>query len=71
LRHARDENPLNLKGASFPRLTDAIRMKTIGEAVDRGLFKPGDGGAARARVGSYCVTKLDGSSGVGEGAGDE
>jgi glycosyltransferase involved in cell wall biosynthesis len=33
------------------------KLKLIPEAVDHGLFKPGDAGAARARVASYGITK--------------
>ena len=36
---------------------DARKLKLIYEAVDHDLFKPGDAGAARARVASYGVTK--------------
>ena len=33
------------------------KLKLIYEAIDHDLFKPGDAGAARARVASYGVTK--------------
>ena len=33
------------------------KLKLIYEAVDHDLFKPGDAGAARARLASYGVTK--------------
>jgi glycosyltransferase involved in cell wall biosynthesis len=36
---------------------DDRKLKLIYEAVDHDLFKPGDAGAARARVASYGVTK--------------
>ena len=36
---------------------DAGKLRLIYEAVDHDLFKPGDAGAARARVASYGVTK--------------
>jgi glycosyltransferase involved in cell wall biosynthesis len=36
---------------------DPRKLKLIYEAVDHGLFKPGDADAARARVASYGVTK--------------
>src|SRR5215510_12996116 len=36
---------------------DPRKLKLIYEAVDHDLFKPGDAGAARARVASYGVTK--------------
>ena len=36
---------------------DARKLKLIYEAVDHDLFKPGDAGAARARVASHGVTK--------------
>jgi glycosyltransferase involved in cell wall biosynthesis len=36
---------------------DERKLKLIYEAVDHDLFKPGDAGAARARVESYGVTK--------------
>jgi glycosyltransferase involved in cell wall biosynthesis len=36
---------------------DARKLKLIYEAVDHDLFKPGDAGAARARVAAYGVTK--------------
>ena len=36
---------------------DNRKLKLIYEAVDHDLFKPGDAGAARARVASYGVTK--------------
>ena len=36
---------------------DPRKLKLVYEAVDHDLFKPGDAGAARARVASYGVTK--------------
>ena len=36
---------------------DERKLKLVYEAVDHDLFKPGDSGAARARVASYGVTK--------------
>jgi glycosyltransferase involved in cell wall biosynthesis len=36
---------------------DAAKLKLIYEAVDHELFRPGDAGAARARVASYGITK--------------
>ena len=36
---------------------NAAKLKLIYEAVDHELFRPGDAGAARARVASYGVTK--------------
>jgi glycosyltransferase involved in cell wall biosynthesis len=36
---------------------DEGKLKLIYEAVDHGIFKPGDAGAARAQVASYGVTK--------------
>jgi glycosyltransferase involved in cell wall biosynthesis len=36
---------------------DSSKLKLIPEAVDHDLFKPGDAGAARAKVASYGVTK--------------
>ena len=36
---------------------DERKLKLVYEAVDHDLFKPGDAGAARARVASYGVTK--------------
>jgi glycosyltransferase involved in cell wall biosynthesis len=36
---------------------DAGKLRLIYEAVDHDLFKPGDAGAARARIASYGVTK--------------
>jgi glycosyltransferase involved in cell wall biosynthesis len=36
---------------------DPRKLKLIYEAVDHDLFKPGDDGAARARIASYGVTK--------------
>src|SRR5262245_5407454 len=36
---------------------DARKFRLIHEAVDHDLFRPGDAGAARARVASYGVTK--------------
>lgn len=36
---------------------DERKLKLIYEAVDHDLFKPGDAGAARARVASYGITK--------------
>jgi glycosyltransferase involved in cell wall biosynthesis len=36
---------------------DSGKLRLIYEAVDHSLFKPGDAGAARARVASYGITK--------------